>query len=116
MIAGGALEQGIRWALPKYEGCTGRGFVVALDPPSGRIAWKYNVGPKPERLDPPKRLLSMAVEMDCLFSVDTDAHAPGQLDWLRNGCERAVACEVPADRVLNTWPLEKLLAATRSGG
>ena len=50
------------------------------------------------------------------FTIDTDAHAPGQLDWLRNGCERAVACGVPADRVLNTWPVDKLLAATRSGG
>jgi outer membrane protein assembly factor BamB len=53
VIAGGALEQGVRWFLPSYEGFTGRGFVVALEPESGRIAWKYNVGPKPERLDPP---------------------------------------------------------------
>jgi outer membrane protein assembly factor BamB len=53
VVAGGAIEQGIRRALPKYEGFTGRGFVVALEPQSGRIAWKYNVGPKPQRLDPP---------------------------------------------------------------
>ena len=53
VVAGGAIEQGIRWFLPKYEGFTGRGFVVALEPQSGRIAWKYDVGPKPERLDPP---------------------------------------------------------------
>ena len=74
------------------------------------------INSRPERLDPPKRLLRQAVEAGCVFTIDTDAHAPGQLDWLRNGCERAVECEVPADRVLNTWPLEKLLAATRSGG
>ncbi len=53
VVAGGALEQGIRHILPKYEGFTGRGFVMALEPASGRIAWKYDVGPKPERLDPP---------------------------------------------------------------
>jgi polyvinyl alcohol dehydrogenase (cytochrome) len=53
VIAGGALEQGIRFFRPKYEGFTGRGFVMALEPASGRIAWKYDVGPKPERLDPP---------------------------------------------------------------
>jgi outer membrane protein assembly factor BamB len=53
VIAGGAIEQGIRHFLPKYEGFTGRGFVMALEPASGRIAWKYDVGPKPERLDPP---------------------------------------------------------------
>ena len=74
------------------------------------------INSRPERLDPPRRLLRQAVQAGCLFSIDTDAHAPGQLDWLRNGCERAVECAVPADRVLNTWPLEKLLAATRSGG
>jgi outer membrane protein assembly factor BamB len=53
VVAGGALEQGVRWFLPIYKGFTGRGFVVALDPQSGRIVWKYNVGPKPQRLDPP---------------------------------------------------------------
>jgi len=62
------------------------------------------------------RDLRKAVEAGCAFTIDIDAHAPGQLDWLRNGCERAVACEVPADRVLNTGPLDELLAATRSGG
>lgn len=68
------------------------------------------VNSRPERLDPPKRLLRQAVEAGCLFTVDTDAHAPGQLDWLRNGCERAAECEVPTDRILNTWTAERLLS------
>jgi putative hydrolase len=68
------------------------------------------VNSRPERLDPPKRLLRLAVEAGCDFTIDTDA--PGQLDWLGNGCERAVACGVPAERVLNTWPVERLLART----
>jgi putative hydrolase len=68
------------------------------------------VNSRPERLDPPLRLLRQAVDAGCSFTVDTDAHAPGQLDWLRNGCERAAACAVPAERVLNTWPVERLLA------
>lgn len=71
------------------------------------------VNSRPERLDPPKRLLRLAVEAACSFTIDTDAHAPGQLDWLGNGCERAAACGVPADRVLNTWPVERLLNRTR---
>jgi putative hydrolase len=71
------------------------------------------VNSRPERLDPPKRLLRLAVEAGCSFTIDTDAHAPGQLDWLRNGCERAAACGVPAERVLNTWPAEELLARPR---
>jgi putative hydrolase len=71
------------------------------------------VNSRPERLDPPRPLLRKALAAGCSFTIDTDAHAPGQLDWLRNGCERAAECEVPADRVLNTWPLERLLTRTR---
>jgi len=70
------------------------------------------INSRPDRLDPPKRMLTVAVEAGCLFSIDTDAHAPGQLDWLRNGCERAALCGVPAERVVNTWPMERLLEWT----
>jgi putative hydrolase len=71
------------------------------------------INSRPERLDPPKHLLRLAVEAGCMFTIDTDAHAPGQLDWLDNGCSRAVACGVPPERVLNTWPVERLLEHTR---
>jgi putative hydrolase len=67
------------------------------------------VNSRPERLDPPKRLLRLAVEAGCLVSIDTDAHAPGQLDWLPFGCERAAACGVPAETVVNTWPADDLV-------
>jgi len=70
------------------------------------------INSRPERLDPPKRLLSLAVETGCVFSIDTDAHAPGQLDWQVYGCERAEECEVTPDRVINTWNSEKLLEWT----
>jgi putative hydrolase len=70
------------------------------------------INSRPERLDPPRRLLTLAVELGCEFAVDTDAHAPGQLDWQGNGCERAVECGVPVDRVVNTRPAEQLLAWT----
>jgi putative hydrolase len=71
------------------------------------------VNSRPERLDPPRPLLRKALAAGCHFTIDTDAHAPGQLDWLRNGCERAAECEVPAERIVNTWPLEELLTRTR---
>jgi putative hydrolase len=64
---------------------------------------------RPDRLDPPKRLLRRAYEIGCVFTIDTDAHAPGQLDWLHNGCERAAMCGVEPERVVNTWPAERLL-------
>jgi putative hydrolase len=71
------------------------------------------INSRPERLDPPRRLLTQAVELGCDFAIDTDAHAPGQLDWQDNGCTRAVECGVTADRVINTGTAETLLARTR---
>jgi len=68
------------------------------------------INSRPERLDPPRRLLSLAVSMGCRFSIDTDAHAPGQLDWQVYGCDRAAACSVPVERIVNTWAREELLA------
>jgi putative hydrolase len=70
------------------------------------------INSRPERLDPPLRLLTLAVDLGCEFAVDTDAHAPGQLDWQGNGCERAVECGVPAERVVNTRSADDLLAWT----
>jgi putative hydrolase len=87
-------------AAAVFAACAERGVAV-------------EVNSRPERLDPPKRLLREAVEAGCSFTVDTDAHAPGQLDWLRNGCERAAECEVPAERIINTWPVERLLTRPR---
>jgi putative hydrolase len=69
---------------------------------------------RPDRLDPPKRMLRVAVEAGCLFSIDTDAHAPGQLDWLGFGCERAALCGVAVESVVNTWSSERLLEWTAS--
>jgi putative hydrolase len=68
------------------------------------------INSRPERLDPPLRLLALAVELGCEFAIDTDAHAPGQLDWQANGCERAVETGVPVERVINTRTADDLLA------
>ncbi|MBT2478952.1 PHP domain-containing protein [Streptomyces sp. ISL-94] len=72
------------------------------------------INSRPERLDPPRRLLRLAVAAGALFSIDTDAHAPGQLDWQITGCERAAECGVPPERIVNTWSAEQLLAWTRT--
>ncbi|HEX6340057.1 PHP domain-containing protein [Umezawaea sp.] len=68
------------------------------------------INSRPERRDPPTRLLRLAVATGCDFAVDSDAHAPGQLDWLVHGCERAEANGVTADRVINTRSAADLLA------
>jgi putative hydrolase len=67
------------------------------------------INSRPERRDPPSRLIQLALEAGCLFSIDTDAHAPGQLAFQDYGCARAVTNGVPAERIVNTWPLDKLL-------
>ncbi|MFC9818166.1 PHP domain-containing protein [Streptomyces virginiae] len=72
------------------------------------------INSRPERLDPPRRLLRLAVAAGTFFAIDTDAHAPGQLDWQVLGCERAVECGVPTERVINTWPADDLLTWTRT--
>ncbi len=77
-----------------------------------RFGVAVEVNSRPERLDPPKRLLRLAVEVGCLVAIDTDAHAPGQLDWQPYGCERAAACAVPVAGVVNTWTAEQLCAWT----
>lgn len=70
------------------------------------------VNSRPERLDPPKRLLRLAVEAGCKVAIDTDAHAPGQLSWQSLGCERAHLAGVTADRVVNAWGVDELLSWT----
>ena len=68
------------------------------------------INSRPERRDPPTKLLELARDIGCLFSIDSDAHAPGQLDFLDHGCERAEAAGIDPDRIVNTWPAERLLA------
>jgi putative hydrolase len=81
---------------------------------AARFDKAIEVNSRPERLDPPKRLLRLAVEAGCRVAIDSDAHYPGQLAWQSNGCERAFLCGVTADRVVNAADAEGLLAWTRS--
>jgi putative hydrolase len=68
------------------------------------------INSRPERRDPPTKLLELARDIGCLFSIDSDAHAPGQLDFQQYGCERAHDAGIEPDRIVNTWPRERLLA------
>jgi putative hydrolase len=67
------------------------------------------INSRPERRDPPSALIQVALDAGCLFSIDTDAHAPGQLGFLDYGAERAAANGVPPDRIITTWPVDRLL-------
>jgi putative hydrolase len=67
------------------------------------------INSRPDRLDPPRRLLTLALEIGCLFTIDSDAHAPGQLYWQTYGCARAEECGVTADLIVNAHPAEAVL-------
>ncbi|MGB8404674.1 MAG: PHP domain-containing protein [Mycobacterium sp.] len=101
----GRLVEGSRGTRPEstfdaeqvFAACEANGVAVEINS-------------RPERRDPPTRLLSLALQMGCLFSIDTDAHAPGQLDFLGYGAGRALDAGVPTDRIVNTWPVARLLS------
>ena len=77
---------------------------------AARFDKAIEVNARPERLDPPKRILRLAIEAGCRVAIDSDAHAPGQLAWLPYGCERAAACGVPVASIVNAMEVEPLLA------
>ncbi|WP_413353342.1 PHP domain-containing protein [Microbacterium sp. 1P06AB] len=78
-----------------FEACAEHGTAVEINS-------------RPEREDPPDDLVALALEIGCLFSIDSDAHAPGQLSLLDHGAARAERAGVPAERIITTWPLARL--------
>jgi len=105
--------------------CTGRIIVgrgrpqSSFDPEAvfeacSRTGTAVEINSRPERRDPPQDLLALALSLDCVMVVDTDAHAPGQLEWQQFGCEQAAAIGVPDDRIMNTLPMDEFLAWTAS--
>ncbi|KAA9157519.1 PHP domain-containing protein [Microbacterium lushaniae] len=99
----GRLVEGARGTRPQstfdpvavFEACAAHGVAVEINS-------------RPERQDPPDDLLAIALEKGCLFAIDSDAHAPGQLSLLDYGAARAERAGVPAERIVTTWPLAKL--------
>jgi putative hydrolase len=100
----GRLVEGSRGTRPPsqfdaravFEACAEHGVAVEINA-------------RPERRDPPSALIRLALEVGCLFSIDSDAHAPGQLGLIDYGAARAVSNGVPPERIVTTWPLERLL-------
>jgi putative hydrolase len=103
----GRLVTGGRGVRPESKFDAEKVFTACRD--SGTAV---EINSRPERRDPPTRLLKQALEIGCLFSIDTDSHAPGQLDFLGYGAQRALDNGVPTDRIVNTWHADKLLEWT----
>lgn len=100
--------------------CTGRQIVGTGRAPSrfdadlvfaacARFGTAVEINCRPERQDPPDDLLDAALGWGCLVSIDTDAHATGQLEWQWSGCDKAVRHGVEPARVINTWTSSDLL-------
>jgi putative hydrolase len=106
----GRLVQGSRGTRPQSEFDAERVFAACAE---RGVAVEINS--RPERQDPPDELIRLALDAGCLFSIDSDAHAPGQLDFLQYGAERAASNGVPAERIVTTWPLDRLLEWTGRG-
>jgi putative hydrolase len=100
--------------------CTGRKLVGRGRPLSvfdadvvfaacARFDTALEINCRPERQDPPDDLLELAVDWGLRFSIDTDAHAPGQMEWQAYGCDKAARHDIPADRVVNAMPADELV-------
>jgi putative hydrolase len=101
--------------------CTGRKVVGRGRPQStfdaevvfaacARFDTAVEINCRPERQDPPEDLLQLALDWDCKVAIDTDAHAPGQLEWQVYGCDKAARMGIEPDRIVNTMAAEDLLA------
>lgn len=66
------------------------------------------INSRPERCDPPDELIELARDIGCLFAIDSDAHAPGQLEMKAYGAERAERLGIDPDRIITTWDVDRL--------
>ena len=101
----GRLVQGERGTRPSSEFDASAVFAACAE---NGVAVEINS--RPERQDPPDELIAIALGAGCLFSIDSDAHAPGQLSLLDHGAERAERAGVPSSRIVTTWGLDRLLS------
>jgi putative hydrolase len=101
--------------------CTGRKVVGSGRPQStfdadivfaacARFDTAVEINCRPERQDPPEDLLQLALDWDCRISIDTDAHAPGQLEWQPYGCDKAARMGIEPERIVNTMTADDLIA------
>lgn len=64
----------------------------------------------PARQDLDYTLAARALEAGCIFALDSDAHTTGQLSYAETAVAHARLAGIPVDRIVNCWPVERLLA------
>ena len=62
----------------------------------------------PYRQDLDHVLARQALESGCRFAIDSDAHSGRELVYSEYALAHARLAGIPADRVINTWPAERL--------
>ena len=70
----------------------------------------------PARQDVDHTLARRAAEAGCLIAIDSDAHSTSELHYADTALAHARLAGVPAERVVNCWPLEQLLEWLRERG
>jgi putative hydrolase len=68
----------------------------------------------PSRQDVDYDLAKRAVAAGCLLALDSDAHATGELRYAETAIAHARLDGVPKERVINCWPLDRLIDWARS--
>jgi histidinol phosphatase-like PHP family hydrolase len=63
----------------------------------------------PSRQDVDFDLARRAVAAGCLFALDSDAHSTAELRYAETAIAHARLAGVPTDRIVNCWPLDRLL-------
>ena len=63
----------------------------------------------PSRQDLDYTLAAEALAKGCLFALDSDAHGPGDWPAAEIALAHARLAGIPAERIINTWPVERLL-------
>ena len=63
----------------------------------------------PARQDLDFETARRALDAGCVFALDSDAHSTSELIYAHIAIAHARLAGIPSDRVINTWPLERLV-------
>ncbi len=80
-----------------FEAAAKRGVAIEIDGDPARQDLDFTLG-------------RQALPFGCIFALDSDAHTTGQLSYAETALAHARLAAIPADRIVNCWPLERLLA------
>jgi histidinol phosphatase-like PHP family hydrolase len=80
-----------------FDAAAQRGVAIEIDGDPARQDLDFTLG-------------RQAVAFGCVFALDSDAHTTGQLSYAETALAHARLAAIPADRIVNCWPLERLLA------